>query len=175
MRADGTDARQITHDAIDVEPVFSPDGSQIAFGRIVGDSPDGQLEAIYLVNSDGTGLREVVPARPAVEHPDWSPDGRYITFNIGPEYPTAPDSGAILSVKPSGHALRVLHEPTDGLRFFKPVWSPDGRQLLTGCHDVSAGLDRLCTLSRAGKVQVVVGGETHVNFPSWGTGPTSAE
>ena len=125
MRADGSHQRQLTHGAIDVEPVFSPDGTKIAFGRIVGDSPTGQLEAIYVINADGSGLREVVPARAGLEHPDWSPDGRQITFNIAPEYPDAADSGAILSVRPNGGSLRVLYPPTPELRFFKPIWSPD--------------------------------------------------
>ena len=34
MRPDGTGARRLTHGAFGVEPVFSPDGRQIAFGRI---------------------------------------------------------------------------------------------------------------------------------------------
>jgi Tol biopolymer transport system component len=171
MRSDGSGARKLTDGAIDVEPVFSPDGTRIAFGRIVGDSLEGQLEAIYVVNVDGTGLREVVPARAALEHPDWSPDGRSIIFNIGPEHPDAPDSGAILSVKPDGRGLQVLHQPTPELRFFKPVFSPDGRQLLVGCYDTRADLDRLCTISKRDKVRVVIGGDTGVNFPSWGPKP----
>jgi Tol biopolymer transport system component len=171
MRSDGSDARQITQDAVDVEPVFSPDGTQIAFGRIAGDSAEGQLEAIFVVNSDGTGLREVVPPRAGLEHPDWSPDGRSIVFNIAPEHPTDPAAGGILSVQPDGQGLDVLLESTDTLRFFKPAWSPNGRRLLVGCFDTQAGLDRLCTMSKNGKVRVVVDGDTHVNFPSWGPKP----
>ena len=175
MRADGSQPRQLTEGALDVEPVFSPDGTQIAFGRIVGDSPEGQLEAIYVMNADGTGLREVVAARPALEHPDWSPDGHTITFNIGPEYPDAPDSGAILSVRTNGHGLRVLHQPTAELRFFKAVWSPDGRQMLTGCHDTAADIGRICTISANGKPQVVIAGDERVNYPSWGPRTSSAD
>lgn len=169
MHADGSDPRQLTQGAIDIEPVFSPDGTQIAFGRIVGDSAAGQLEAIYVMNSDGTGLREVVAARPALEHPDWSPDGRSITFNIAPEDREAADSGAILSVRPNGHGLLVLHKPTAELRFFKAVWSPDGRQMLTGCFDTQAEMDRICTISANGRARVVVAGATRVNYPSWGS------
>jgi hypothetical protein len=44
--------------------------------------PERQLEGIYVINSDGSGLREVVAPRAGLEHPDWSPDGRSITFNI---------------------------------------------------------------------------------------------
>jgi len=168
MRANGSHQRQLTRNAIDVEPVFSPDGTKVAFGRILGDSPTGQLEAIYVINADGSGLREVVPARAGLEHPDWSPDGRQITFNIGPENADAADSGAILSVRPNGRGLRVLYPPTPDLRFFKAVWSPDGREMLSGCHETRAGLDRICTISSRGQVRVVVSGDTHVNFPSWG-------
>ena len=171
MRADGSDARMLTEGAIDVEPVFSPDGSKLAFGRIVGDSPQGQLEAIYVVNADGTGLREVVPARAGLEHPDWSPDGRSIVFNIAPENPVAADTGAIMSVQPDGQRLHVLVPGTKELRFFKPSWSPDGHRLLAGCNDTKTGLDMLCLISAGGKARVVVGGTTHVNFPSWGPKP----
>ena len=169
MGADGSDPRQLTYGALDVEPVSSPDGTRIAFGRIAGDSPDGQLEAIYVINSDGTGLREVVAPRAGLEHPDWSPDGRLITFNIAPENPAAADSGSILSVRPDGSGLRVLQQATNGLRFFKAVWSPDGRRLLTGCYEVEDSIDRICTISRGGRVSVVVGGTQRVNFPSWGS------
>jgi len=168
MRSDGTRPRQITQGALDVEPVFSPDGSQIAFGRILGESPEGTLEAIYVVGADGAGLREVVPARAGLEHVDWSPDGRSLVFNIAPESPNAPDSGAILTVRPNGQGLRVLASPTADLRFFKPVWSPDGRRVLAGCYDTQVGLERLCTIGRNGMARVVVGGETDVNYPSWG-------
>jgi Tol biopolymer transport system component len=171
MRSDGSDARQLTQDAVDVEPVFSPDGTQIAFGRIVGESAEGQLEAIYVVNSDGTGLREVVPARAGLEHPDWSPDGRSIVFNIAPENPIDRNAGAILSVQPDGKELDVLLQSNAEFSFFKPAWSPNGRLLLVGCYDTQAGLDRLCTMSKNGKTRVVVEGDTHVNFPSWGPKP----
>lgn len=147
----------------------SPDGTRIAFGRITGDSPERQLEGIYVINSDGSRLREVVAPRAGLEHPDWSPDGRSITFNIEPANHGATDSGSFLSVRPDGSGLRVLQRATPGLRFFTAVWSPDGRQMLSGCRDTQAGIDRICTISRGGRINVVVGGPQRVNFPSWGS------
>lgn len=170
MRTDGSDARQVTFDGFDVEPVFSPDGSRIAFGRIVVDGPRW-LEAIYVINTDGTGLRQVVPARAGLEHPDWSPDGRWITFNIEGSIADAPDAGAVLAVRPDGKALHVLRAATARYRFFKPVWAPDGRELLMGCYDVELGRDLLCKTTRGGgRLRVVdLGGTAPVNFPSWGS------
>lgn len=173
MRADGSNPRQLTRGAIDVEPVFSPGGTKIAFGRIIGDSPTGQLEAIYVINCDGSGIREVVPPRAGLEHPDWSPDGPLITFNVAPENPSAADSGAILSVRPNGRDFYVLYPPTQKVRFFKAVWSPDGRKMLAGCYETPTGLDRICTISGRGKAHTVVNGDTGVNFPSRGARASS--
>lgn len=174
MRADGSRARQITHDGFDVEPVFSPDGRQIAFGRITGATEQGDnVEAIYVVNTDGSRLRQVVAPRVGLEHPDWSPDGRWITFNIEGLAATAPGAGAILAVRPNGKGLRTIRHDPGRMEYFKPVWSPDGRKLLTGCYDVAAQVDKLCTLNANGhQVKVVVDvAPDPVNFPSWGSHP----
>lgn len=168
MDADGSKPRQLTSDALDVEPAFSPDGTRIAFGRITGDSPEGQLEAIYVINSDGTGLREVVAPRAGLEDADSSPDGRSITFNIAPENAAAADSGSILSVQPDDSRVRVIQPRTAVLKFFKAVWSPDGREMLSGCFDTQARIDKICTISPGRRIKAVVSGPPSVNFPSWG-------
>jgi Tol biopolymer transport system component len=174
MRADGSHARQVTSDGFDVEPVFSPDGKRIAFGRITGVTAAGdQLEAVYVVDVDGTHLRQVVPPLAGLEHPDWSPNGAWISFNIAPESVNAPDSGSIITVHPNGNGLRVLQGPSDDLRFFKPVWSPDGRKLLVGCHNPQTGLDQLCVLDANGRNAhvIILGSPYPVNFPAWGSHP----
>jgi Tol biopolymer transport system component len=172
MRADGSKARQLTSDGFDVEPVFSPDGSQIAFARITGTSPSNtQLSAIYVVNTDGTQLRQIVAALPGLEHPDWSPDSRWVSFNIAPDAVDGHASGSVLGVHPNGKGLRVLRESTTQFGFFKPVWSPDGRKLLTGCHDNQAQIDKLCILdTHSRRVEVVIDDTPDpVNYPAWGS------
>jgi len=175
IRPDGTGAHQVTHDSFDVEPVFSPDGQQLAFGRIAGTSPDGsQLEAIDIVDVDGSGRHEIVPPRAGLEHPDWSPDGRLVSFDIEPGDDAAPDAGAVLTVGPDGRGLTVVHAATPRFGFFKPVWSPDGRSLLVGCHDQATQVDELCTMTaHGGQLRVVVDDSpTPVNYPSWGPRPS---
>jgi Tol biopolymer transport system component len=111
-----------------------------------------------------------VPPRAGLEHPDWSPDGRQISFNIAPEAVQANDSGSVLLVRADGGTPRLLRGAGERLRFFKPVWSPDGRWLLVGCHDVAAGVDKLCTMDATGhNVDIVVDATPdQVNFPAWG-------
>lgn len=166
MRADGSHKRQLTRGGFDVEPVFSPDGRRIAFGRITNDA-EGEV-AIYVVGVDGRHLREVVPPTVGLEHPDWSPDGRWITFNIAPEAPNA----AVMAVHPTGKGLRVVRRSNNRFQLFKPVWSPDGRKFLVGCYDVQADIDKLCVMNASGgNLKVVVATPDFVNFPAWGTRP----
>lgn len=174
MRSDGTDARRVTTGGFDVEPVFSPDGRRIAFARIVEESEDGpQVNSLHVVDVDGTGERQVVAPRAGLEHPDWSPDGRWLGFDINPGETQLPDSGALVVVRPDGRAAHVLRAPTRDLRFFKIAWSPDGHRILMGCFDLRVQRDRLC-ISNAGGGGVRpidLGDDSWVNFPAWGATP----
>ncbi|MGN6606366.1 MAG: hypothetical protein ACTHMS_05065 [Jatrophihabitans sp.] len=179
MDADGSHPHQVTSDGFDVEPVYSPDGRSIAFGRIVGPSSptdSAQDEAVYVVRTDGTGLRRVVAPRSGLEHPRWSPDGRLITFNIAPEATSAPGAGTVYSVHPDGSGLTVVRAPTADWAFTKAVWSPDGHTMLVVCHSFAAGVDFICRMDpRTGDIHVIVTTppDRPVNFPSWGPRPRS--
>jgi len=86
--------------------------------------------AIFTVNQDGTGLRQVTHPRRGVEtgRVDWSPDGRWIAYMWTPlEEPRRP---RIFVIRPNGtdradltkgHCRpSVCHGEED------PAWSPDG-------------------------------------------------
>jgi TolB protein len=70
-----TDIKALTADASDTAPAISPNGKQIAFMS----QRDGNWN-IYVVNSDGTGLKQLTddPAEDGL--PTWSPDGQVIAF-----------------------------------------------------------------------------------------------
>lgn len=59
---------------LDGDPSWSPDGSQIAFRRLVGGA-DGNAD-VYVMNADGSGQRVVADTKAADIKPVWSPDGK---------------------------------------------------------------------------------------------------
>jgi len=69
MNADGTDVRRLTTDpAHDEGPIFSPDGTKIAFASL----RSGQ-EDIWVMNADGSGQRQLTDDPARDESPDWQP------------------------------------------------------------------------------------------------------
>jgi TolB protein len=79
---DGEVSYQITDDARDTGPVWSPDGSRIAFTRRQHDHWE-----VYMVDADGRNLTRLTktPAHPDGSPansaaPAWSPDGKHLAF-----------------------------------------------------------------------------------------------
>jgi hypothetical protein len=67
----------------DTDPSISYDGSRVTFARF---DPVTWSSDIYLVNSDGSGLRLVASGQGTndLTHPELSPDGRSIAYWCGP-------------------------------------------------------------------------------------------
>jgi len=72
----GIATRLTSQVAADAAPIWSPDGSRIAFTS----NPQGHPD-LYLMNSRGTGAQELMVQSGRSKIPtDWSPDGRFILF-----------------------------------------------------------------------------------------------
>ena len=77
MNADGSGAHSLRNTAGGRSPAWSPDGSQLAFGR--SDKP-GQTD-IWLINPDGSGATNLTQGNAAfATTPAWSPDGSRLVF-----------------------------------------------------------------------------------------------
>src|SRR6266542_533118 len=117
MNADGTAQTNLTNNpATDARPVWSPDGSRIAFASTRG----GFFFDIWVMNSDGSGAPVDLTNTPAGSdvRPDWSPDGTKLTFYFG-------DVGHdvyVMNADGSGRTNLTNSAASD----FGPVWSPDG-------------------------------------------------
>lgn len=63
---------------LDGDPSWSPDGSQVAFRRLVGGA--GGNADVYVMNADGSGQRAVADTKAADVKPIWSPDGKNLVI-----------------------------------------------------------------------------------------------
>jgi Tol biopolymer transport system component len=85
---------------------WSPDGSQLLFTGY-----SGANEALYIVNSDGTGLRPLYERAASVTPGGWSPDGSMVVFHQGAW--GSPDTRDIYAMKAdgSGDAIQLTDYP----------------------------------------------------------------
>jgi hypothetical protein len=76
VNADGSGLRKLASGVID--PVVSPDGTQIAFTRWDG----AEMGTLYVINVDGSGERVVLGETLQAKSPTWSPDGQSIVVSF---------------------------------------------------------------------------------------------
>ncbi|HEY5640583.1 MAG TPA: hypothetical protein VIW01_11090, partial [Dehalococcoidia bacterium] len=76
--ADGTDLRRLTSDpAPDAFPVWSPDGSRIAYYSEANEEGDGE---VYVMDADGSNKRRLTSTK-GIDLPyEWWPDGSRLLF-----------------------------------------------------------------------------------------------
>ena len=155
----------------DGRPVPSPDGSQIAFIRQrcgTGANPSNdESAAIEVMNSDGTGLREIVPQGGVRSHPgsklSWSPDGSTIAFGS--------QAGELLLVRPDGAGLTQIRMPANvgGHHAYGPDWSPDGSRLVFSMYLDSTSSTELFSIAPDGtEFARLTESDGAENFASWG-------
>jgi Tol biopolymer transport system component len=99
----------------------SPDGKQLAFPS------RGKQEDVFIINTDGTDLRQLTDDPQKDRAPSWSPDGKRIYF-----YSERGDHYETWSIRPDGSGLtQVTRTPRGVESSWFPRASPDGSRLLT--------------------------------------------
>ena len=172
MKADGSDApgtRLTTNPSGyegDTNPEVSPDGQTVTFVRR---KIEGERQALFAVDIDGTDLRELVHYRYNVfiKH-DWAPDGEHIVFS-------SPIDGTadVYTIEPDGSDLVQLTHIAAPAGAVAGSFSPDGRWIAFRWENPSISVARLMKMHTDGSDPVTITtapiGE---RFIDWGPQPS---
>jgi Tol biopolymer transport system component len=114
----------------------------------------------YLISSDGTGLRELVPGAEFGYDPGWSPDGKSIVVTLNAGGSGFRVEGPGIAIVDVGTGKVSLLPDAKGL--FSPRWSPDGRHIAAVTNDA----EKLVLFDRATqKWEDLV--SMPIGYPSW--------
>ena len=113
MNRDGTNLRPVSEIRA-WDPTWSPDGSQILFASVDANN----LSQLFIINVDGTGLRQISNLPALRGRSDWSPLGLIVTYSGKPWerelFAMNPDGSNQHQISPSGGNSQG------------PSFSPDG-------------------------------------------------
>ena len=111
-----------TDEQIDVEPHWSPDGSQILF---VSGRGTGGIHDLFLMDADGSNQKRLLSWPDSYEWgATWSPDGKYIAFTTTRDFNY---EIYVMTVDGSDEPINLTQNPA--LDTY-PNWSSDGRWLV---------------------------------------------
>ncbi len=127
---DGTHLVQLTNiDNGACQPSWSPDGARLVFispclRRL--DSPRESYTdtSLYMINVDGTGLKQLTNTPGADLEPAWSPDGKRIAFTS-----LRDGNNQIYLFNVDNQSVIRLTEPDVNVENSQPAWSPDGKKI----------------------------------------------
>lgn len=121
VNIDGTNMQRLTtaQHVWDSAPSWSADGETIVFAREYNDAKNGWQEEIWLMNADGSNLRQIKALQGRA--PYFLPDGR-ILFHTK----TGPSQIAIANID----GTNVIHLTNNSANDWSPKMSPDGSKIL---------------------------------------------
>ncbi|HWR27610.1 MAG TPA: hypothetical protein VN377_04130 [Candidatus Thermoplasmatota archaeon] len=180
INADGTSLTRIVYKTVydaytdtwnvaaNNHPSWSPDGSAIVYESL-GDENSGTTVSnanIYVVNSDGTGMRSVTNEPSYEGQPSWSPDGNKIAFVYVKAEGDGYSNYHIYEMNADGSNWVQLTNRSITVNNQNPDWSPDGTKIVfTGDGDEHQGVFCIKLVDKSLTFVGALGGK-----PTWSPG-----
>lgn len=128
-------------------PAFSPDGRQIAFVATLSGVPQ-----VWVMPVAGGFPRQVTAFDDPVQAVSWSPDGRYLAFNV---YPKGGENSQIYLAHPDGTGLRRISDGGQETNDLGP-WTHDSRYLaLSSSRERPSSMDSYLYEPATGALRLV--------------------
>jgi len=142
-------------------PSVAPNGQKVAFAGSVGDESLGRY-AIFLVNSNGTGLTQLTDGALAEFDPSWSPDGSQLA--VAQNQTGSLTAGSCCRLAKVNVASGQVTGLTSNIGVARPSYSPGGSFIL---YDTPAGVWRISPSGATPKL-IAVGGFDAASSPNEG-------
>ncbi|MEP6562991.1 MAG: hypothetical protein ABJD68_18165, partial [Nakamurella sp.] len=108
--------------ANDADPAYSPDGSKIAFRRLVADAAGTTTGQLFVVGTDGSPPIALTDGTSLDQDPSWSPDGTQIAFKSNRTNAAGTRDNQIWVINTDGTGLRELAVGSPGTGDGAPAW-----------------------------------------------------
>ncbi len=171
VKPDGSDPVQLSPPGLSIIDLdffdrvgadWAPDGSRVAFAAF---DQSSRRTGLFVVNADGSGLRQITPSGIGARSAQWSPNGALIAFTSCCVFRQA------WVVRPNGTGPRQVTAPVDRAVFWTPVWSPDSTKLLLNREDPGNGPTSLWTVNSDGSQLAKLTDTEGLTTYAWGSAP----
>jgi Tol biopolymer transport system component len=172
INADGGGLKDVTKEPVvngdgpaDTTPQVSPDGKTIVFNRCFPNAPC----EVATVSINGTNLHDLTDNTQFLsEHPNWSPDGKKIVFEMDPLTEGSPN---IATINPDGSDLTQLTFSNDRQSgSLQPAYSPNGTEIIFSRFRSTGGTDLFTMNPDGNDISQITSTHSLELDPAWAVG-----